>query len=142
VDLRSDLSRLIEEVSKNAKTGLVDPQEIQNLGMVFLSVALLTGENYFFVLSNTMYTLADSLSSFLKVSTMPLSMEYRNKTESLTEEMRSGISHTLQAISNAISQGDKCSALSASAELLKLSYKMNMLTESLKNVVVLGSQGE
>jgi len=140
--LRSDLSRLIEEVSKNAKTGLVDPQEIQNLGMVFLSVALLTGEDYFFVLSNTMYTLADSLSSFLKVSTMPLSTEYRNKTESLTEEMRSGISHTLQAISNAISRGDKCSALYASAELLRLSYKVNMLTESLKNVVVLGSQGE
>ena len=47
-----------------------------------------------------------------------------------------------RTINNAIIDGDKCGALSASAELLRLSYKVDMLTESLKNIVVFSTQEE
>ncbi|ABL77447.1 hypothetical protein [Thermofilum pendens] len=140
MDLTGNIHRLLLEASRSLKSGVIDPQEFHKLGMVLLSTALLTEDNYFFVLSNTMYTLADALSSFLKVSSMPLSMEYRGKTEALIEEVKSELSHALQEIGEAISSGDKCRALLASSSMLRVSYRVNMLAETLKNVVVVGNQ--
>ncbi|MEZ0346736.1 MAG: hypothetical protein ABWK01_09310 [Infirmifilum sp.] len=138
--MEKGVEKIIIEASRDVKSNVIDPQQMRNIGMVLLSIGLITDENYYFVLSNALYTLADALSSFLRVSSMPLSIEYRGRTEQVVENVKNMISQALMDISDAIKSHDSCKAMDSAALLLKLSYTINNMAENLKNIVVISSE--
>ncbi len=140
MEVERGVEKILTEASRDIKNNLIDPQQMRNVGMVLLSMGLLTEESYFYVLSNALYTLADAMSSFLKVSSMPLSLEYRGRTEKVLEDVKNEISQALQSMSEAIRERDACKAMSSAAILLKLSYMINNLAENLKNIVIVGPE--
>lgn len=140
MDVEKGVEKIIIEASRDVKSNVIDPQQMRNIGMVLLSIGLITDENYYFVLSNALYTLADALSSFLRVSSMPLSIEYRGRTEQVVENVKNMISQALMDISDAIKSHDSCKAMDSAALLLKLSYTINNMAENLKNIVVISSE--
>ncbi|UNQ74005.1 hypothetical protein [Infirmifilum sp. NZ] len=140
MEVERGVERILSEASRDVKNNVIDPQQMRNLGMVLLSMGILTDQSYFYVLSNALYTLADAMSSFMRVSSMPLSLEYRGRTEKVLEEMKDEISQALKEMSDAIKERDSCKAMSSAAALLKLSYTINNLAENLKNIVVVGPE--
>ncbi|QOJ78578.1 hypothetical protein IG193_07420 [Infirmifilum lucidum] len=140
MEVERGVEKILAETSRDIKNNLIDPQQMRNVGMVLLSMGLLTEEGYFYVLSNALYTLADAMSSFLKVSSMPLSLEYRGRTEKVLEDVKNEVSQALQSMSEAIREHDSCKAMSSAAVLLKLSYMINNLAENLKNIVIVGPE--
>ncbi|MGC9107445.1 MAG: hypothetical protein ACP5IE_04565 [Infirmifilum sp.] len=136
MEVEAGFERMINEASRDIKNNLLDPQQIRSLGMILLSIGLLKDENYFFVLSNALYSLADAMASFLRVSSMPLSLEYRDRTEKILEDIKNMIAQALIDISQAVKSHNSCKAMEAAAVLLKLSYKLNNMSENLKNIAI------
>lgn len=137
MEISSGIEKVIKETAKGLKSGYIDPQDLRNLGMVMLSAALMSSENYFFALSNALYTLADALSAFLRVTSVPLSIEVRGRAEKLLEEVRSAVAQNLARMAEAIVAGDQCKAMQYASELLSVSYRVNSMAENFKNIVAL-----
>ncbi|MGB9785753.1 MAG: hypothetical protein ACPLRJ_00595 [Infirmifilum uzonense] len=136
MEVEAGFERMINEASRDIKNNLLDPQQIRSLGMILLSIGLLKDENYFFVLSNALYSLADAMASFLRVSSMPLSLEYRDRTEKILEDIKNMIAQALIDMSQAVKSHNSCKAMETAAVLLKLSYKLNNMSENLKNIAI------
>ncbi|MEM0093069.1 MAG: hypothetical protein QXT33_02910 [Thermofilum sp.] len=137
MEISSGVEKVLKEASKSMRSGYVDPQELRNLGMVMLSAALMSGESYFFTLSTALYTLADTLSSFLRVTSVPLSLEVRSRAEQLLEEVRSSVSQHLVQMAEAVVAGDRCKAMECASELLSISHRVSSVAENFKNIVAL-----
>lgn len=137
MEISSGVGRALKETSKNLRSGYIDPQELRNLGMILLSAALMSNESYFFTLSNALYTLADALSSFLRMTSVPLSLEVRGRAEHMLEEVRSTVSQHLAQMAEAILAGDHCRAMQHASELLSMSHRVNSMAENFKNIVAL-----
>lgn len=137
VEISSGVGKALKEASKNLRSGYVDPQELKNLGMILLSAALMSGETYFFALSNALYTLADTIGSFLRVTSVPLSLEVRGRAEHMLEEVRSTVSQHLAQMAEAVLAGDRCRAMQHASELLGVSFRVNSMAENFRNIVAL-----
>lgn len=142
MEVEKGIEKILNEASRDIKNDVIDPQQMRNIGMILLSIGLLKDENHYFVLSNALYTLADAMSSFLRVSSMPLSLEYRGRTEKIVEEVKNMISQALSEMSESIKLHDSCKAMSSASILLKLSYTLNNMAENLKNIVIVGPAEE
>lgn len=138
MEVKRGVEKILAEASRDVKNNVIDPQQLRNVGMVLLSMGIITSENYFYVLSNALYTLADALSSFLRVSSTPLSIEYRGRAEKILEDVKSRISQALHEMSEAIVAEDPCRAMNSAAVLFELSYTVNNLAENLKNIIITG----
>jgi hypothetical protein len=136
VELHEGVERILRDAARNIKSGYVDPQEVRNLAMVLLSAALLSGEDFYYVLSNALYTLADALGAFLRVTSMPLSIEVRGRAEKMLEEVRLEVSGSLSTMAAAVASNNQCEAMRSASELLRVSYKVNSLAENFKNILM------
>jgi len=136
VELREGVEKILRDAARSIKSGYVDPQEVRNLAMVLLSAALLSGEDFYYVLSNALYTLADALGAFLRVTSVPLSIEIRGRAEKMLEEVRLEVSGSLFTMATAVASNDQCEAMKSASELLRVSYKVNTLAENFKNILV------
>jgi len=139
VDVGKNIKRILSEQAEMLRKNQVNVQELYNLGTIMLAMAYITGENYYYVLSNAFYTFSDTLTPFLKLVSMPLSIEFRQQTERLLDELKRKVPRILDTISEAIGT-DKCKAMEAAAELLMISDRLNNVTENLKNLVVISTQ--
>lgn len=136
MELHEGMERILRDAARNIKSGYVDPQEVRNLAMVLLSAALLSGEDFYYVLSNALYTLADALGAFLRVTSMPLSIEVRGRAEKMLEEVRLEVSGSLSTMATAVASNNQCEAMRSASELLRVSYKVNSLAENFKNILI------
>ncbi len=136
MELHEGLERILRDAARNIKSGYVDPQEVRKLAMVLLSAALLSGEDFYYVLSNALYTLADALGAFLRVTSMPLSIEVRGRAEKMLEEVRLEVSGSLSTMAAAVASNNQCEAMRSASELLRVSYKVNSLAENFKNILI------
>jgi hypothetical protein len=136
VELHEGVERILRDAARNIKSGYVDPQEVRNLAMVLLSAALLSGEDFYYVLSNALYTLADALGAFLRVTSVPLSIEVRGRAEKMLEEVRLEVSGSLSTMAAAVASNNQCEAMRSASELLRVSYKVNSLAENFKNILM------
>lgn len=136
MELHEGVERILRDAARNIKSGYVDPQEVRNLAMVLLSAALLSGEDFYYVLSNALYTLADALGAFLRVTSMPLSIEVRGRAEKMLEEVRLEVSGSLSTMAAAVASNNQCEAMRSASELLRVSYKVNSLAENFKNILM------
>ena len=136
MELREGVEKILRDAARSIKSGYVDPQEVRNLAMVLLSAALLSGEDFYYVLSNALYTLADALGAFLRVTSVPLSIEIRGRAEKMLEEVRLEVSGSLFTMATAVASNDQCEAMKSASELLRVSYKVNTLAENFKNILV------
>lgn len=139
MDIEKSVKRLLEKQIETLRKNQLNVQEFYNLGTIMLSLAYLTGEKHYYVLSNAFYVFSDALTPLLKLVSMPLSIEFRQQTEQLLAELRREVPRILNIISDTIGT-DKCRAMEAAAELLMISDKLNNVTENMKNLVVISTQ--
>ncbi len=140
--VENGLAGVLRELAARLGRGELDVDAIDDAGGVTLAARYLAGKEYFYVLGNSLYSLAEAVGEIMKVASLPYSVEYRRRLEDALERLRSIGSGALEDMASCVEGGDECCAMGAAAKIYALADELAGVARNLRAVMPLMGEEE
>ncbi len=140
--VEAGLARILRSLAEDMGKGVLDVDAVEDAGDVAIAARHLAGSDYFYVLGNSLYSLAEAIGGIMRVASLPLSTEYRSRLEEVLEMLRREGSGALREMAAHVEGGDECGALRAAARIYGVSDVLSGVARNLRAVTPLIGEEE
>ncbi len=136
------LAGLLRGLADGIERGMLDVDAVDDAGGIALAARYLAGRDYFYVLGNSLYSLAEAVGEILRVASLPYSTEYRSRLEEVLEMLRKEGSGALREMAACVERGDECGAMKAAARIYRVADVLAGVARNLRAVTPLLGEEE
>jgi len=129
------LASLLRRLASKMSGGVLDVDALDDAGGIALAARYLSGREYFYVIGNALYNLAEAVGEVMRVASFPFSSEYRSRLEEALDSFRTRGADAMGEMARCVEAGDECCAMRAAARVFAVADELAGVARNLKAVM-------